>query len=157
VAFPGMVRVASYQGGYGRLVIVRHHNGLETSYAHLHRLRVKPGQMVKAGDLIGLGGSSGNSTGSHLHFECRFKGIPINPLNFISIKEKALIGDTLVLRKTKYGYAAYPSGVIVHTVTPGDNLYDIAKKYGTTTYRLCELNGIRRNAMLIVGQRIRVI
>ena len=67
-AFDGMVRYSSVHGGYGRLVVVRHFNGLETSYAHLHRLKVKPGQLVKAGDLIGLGGSSGKSTGSHLHF-----------------------------------------------------------------------------------------
>ena len=156
-AFDGMVRVARYYGGYGRVVVVRHYNGLETTYAHLHRLKVKPGQVVKAGEVIGLGGSSGHSTGSHLHFEVRFKGVPINPLNIIDYNEKRLINDTLILKKTTYGYAAFPKGATLHTVKRGDCLYDIAKKYGTTTTRLARLNGIRRNSRLSVGQQLRVI
>jgi len=156
-AFPGMVRVARYYGGYGRVVVVRHFNGLETVYAHLHRLKVKPGQIVQGGEVIGLGGSSGHSTGSHLHFECRFKGKPVNPMNFISFEDKTLVNDTLILKKTKYGYAAFPEGVQIHMVKRGDCLFDIAKQYGTSANRLCELNGIRRNSVLVVGQRIRVI
>jgi murein DD-endopeptidase MepM/ murein hydrolase activator NlpD len=156
-AFPGMVRVAKYYGGYGRVVVVRHYNGLETLYAHLHRLKVKPGDTIKAGDLIGLGGSSGHSTGSHLHFECRFKGVPINPLAFIDYESQSLVSDTLVLKKTKYGYAAFPKGTQFYVVESGDNLYEIAQRFGTTIYKLAELNGIRRNQYLIVGQSLRVI
>lgn len=156
-AFPGMVRVAKYYGGYGRVVVIRHYNGLETTYAHLHRLKVKPGDVVEAGELIGLGGSSGHSTGSHLHFETRFKGVALNPLAFIDFKEQALLNDTLVVRRTSTGYAAYPKGTHFYTVRRGDCLYDIALKYGTTTYALAELNSIRRNSKLWVGQRLRVI
>lgn len=156
-AFPGKVRVAKYYGGYGRVVVVRHYNGLETLYAHLHRIKVKTGDTLKAGDLIGLGGSSGHSTGSHLHFETRFKGVPVNPLAFINYDEKSLVNDTLVLKKTKYGYAAYPEGTMFYEVKAGDNLYEIAKAFGTTTYKLAEINGIRRNQILIVGQTLRVI
>ena len=156
-AFPGMVRVSRWYEGYGRIVVVRHFNGLETYYAHLHRLKVKPGQIVDSGELIGLGGSSGHSTGSHLHFETRFKGIAINPLSFISFKEKKLSGDTLVLKKQKWTYASYPKGTQFHSVKWGDSLHKIAGQYGTSINKLCELNGIRRNKMLRVGQKIRII
>lgn len=156
-AFPGVVRVAKYYGGFGRVVVIRHYNGLETTYAHLHRFKVEEGDKVEAGQVIGLGGSSGHSTGSHLHWEVRFKGKPINPLSFISFKEKALMSDTLILKRTKYSYAAFPSGIRMHEVERGDTLYDLARRYGTTTNKLAELNGIRRNSFLYVGQRLRVI
>jgi len=156
-AFSGMVRVARTYGGYGRVVVVRHFNGLETLYAHLHRIKVSPGQIVKAGDLIGLGGSSGNSTGSHLHWEVRFKGSPLNPLVFIDYKQKKLIANKLIIRKTKTGYVGYPEGSVFYTVCNGDYLYKIASNYGTTVSKICELNGIKRNSNLYVGQKIRVI
>ena len=156
-SFSGMVRVARYYGGYGRVVVVRHHNGLETLYAHLHRIKVEPGQLVKAGELIGLGGSSGHSTGSHLHWEIRFKGVPLNPAHFIDFEEFALESDSLTLKKTKYGYAAFPSDAAFHTVEKGDFLYKIAEQYGTSIQKLCKLNGIRRNSILVVGQHIRII
>jgi len=156
-AFDGVVRVARTYGGYGRVVVVRHYNGLETVYAHLHRFKVKEGDKVEAGQVVGLGGSSGKSTGSHLHFEVRFKGKPINPASFISFDEQQLVNDTLVLKRTKNGYVSYPKGVLIYTVKRGDNLFEIARQYGTTTYRIAELNGIRRNDYLYVGQRLRVI
>lgn len=156
-SFDGVVRMARTYGGYGRVVVIRHYNGLETLYAHLHRFKVSEGQRVNAGDVIGLGGSSGRSTGSHLHYEVRFKGKPINPMSFIAFDEQALINDTLVLKRTKNGYVAYPKGVLIHTVKRGDNLFEIAKQYGTTTDRIAMLNGIRRNDYLQIGQRLRVI
>jgi len=156
-AFPGMVRVARYYGGYGRVVVVRHWNGLETLYAHLHRIMVKPGDRIDAGDVVGLGGSSGNSTGSHLHWEVRFKGVPLNPAHFMDLKTMTLEKDTLVLKKMKYGYAAFPTGTQFHEVKRGDFLYKIADQYGTSVTKLCRLNGIRRNQILFVGQKIRVI
>jgi murein DD-endopeptidase MepM/ murein hydrolase activator NlpD len=156
-SFDGVVRMARSYGGYGRVVVIRHYNGLETLYAHLHRFKVTEGQHIKAGDVIGLGGSSGKSTGSHLHYEVRFRGKPINPMSFIAFDEQALINDTLVLKRTKTGYVAYPKGVLIHTVKRGDNLFEIARQYGTTTDRIAMLNGIRRNDYLQVGQRLRVI
>lgn len=156
-SFPGMVRVARWYGGYGRVVVVRHFNGLETLYAHLHRLKVEPGQLVGAGDLIGLGGSSGQSTGSHLHWEVRYKGVPINPSMFIDFKEGELVNDTLVLKQTSHGFAAFPKGSTFHTVRRGDYLYKIANSYGMSVGDICRLNGIRRNQILVVGQQIRVL
>lgn len=156
-AFPGMVRVATTWQGYGRVVVIRHYNGLETTYGHLHRIKVKPGQTLQAGELIGLGGSSGRSTGSHLHFECRFKGIPINPMRFISFEENALLNDTLILKKIQWGYVAYPKGAKFYTIRWGDNLYEIAKEYGTTIRKLKEMNGLGRRTVLRVGQKLRVV
>ena len=74
-AFSGKVRVVAFErAGYGNYVIIRHANGLETVYDHMSRHLCKPNQIVRAGDVIGLGGNTGRSTGSHLHFETRFLG-----------------------------------------------------------------------------------
>ncbi len=69
-------------GGYGLHVKIDHFNGYQTLYAHLRKLYVKPGQTVQKGQIIGLMGSTGRSTGTHLHFEIRYKGRKLNPLNF---------------------------------------------------------------------------
>lgn len=155
-AFPGVVRFAGTFGGFGRLVVVRHYNGLETYYAHLHRLKVNSGDVLEAGEAVGLGGSSGHSTGSHLHFEVRFKGVPIDPSHMIAFMEGELLCDTLVLKKTRWSFAAYPMGTQFHTVGKGEHLYAIAEHYGTSINALCELNGITRKARLRVGQRLMV-
>lgn len=155
-AFDGMVRVARNHPGYGRVVIIRHYNGLETLYAHFHRLKVKPGDIVEAGQVIGLGGSSGRSTGSHLHFEVRFKGKPINPRSIIDFNNNRLKSSNINLIKTKHSYAAVPDGVYFHNVVRGESLFKIASIYGTTIDNLCSLNGIRRNKPLRVGQKLMV-
>jgi len=154
--FDGMLRVAIKHPGYGRVVIIRHHNGLETLYAHLHRFKVKAGDIVEAGQLIGLGGSSGHSSGSHLHFEVRFKGKSINPRSIISFKENNLISSQMELIKQKYDYVALPTGVEYHTIERGDFMFKIAKLYGLSVNQLCELNGVNRNKSLIVGRKLRI-
>ena len=79
----GTVAFAAYSGSYGYLVKVDHGNGVETWYGHTRKILVKEGQEVKAGDTIALVGSTGNSTGPHLHFEVRINGEHVNPQKYL--------------------------------------------------------------------------
>ena len=137
--------------------MVRHFNGLETYYAHLHRIKVKPGEEVEAGESLGLGGSSGHSTGSHLHFETRFKGVPFDPSHMIDLTTGELLCDTLVLKRTRTSFAAYPKGTRFHTVAKGEHLSAIADQYGVPLDALCSLNGLSHRSRLRVGQRLMVL
>lgn len=93
-AFSGKVRIVNYEAqGYGNYVVIRHSNGLETVYGHLSKHLVKPNQIVKSGDPIGLGGNTGRSTGSHLHFETRLCGIALNPSLMFDFKMQDVTGD----------------------------------------------------------------
>ena len=82
-ALPGTVRVAKYDSSYGYYVTIGHENGLVTLYAHNSRLLVIPGQVVQAGDVVSLSGSTGRSTGPHLHFEVRINGERTNPRYYL--------------------------------------------------------------------------
>ena len=102
-AFEGKVRYATYNtGGFGNLVIVRHPNGLETYYAHLSKINVKPNQIIEAGEPIGRGGSTGHSTGPHLHFEVRLNDKAINPAKIFNTSDFELLSDTLVLSESLF-------------------------------------------------------
>lgn len=102
-AFGGTVRVAGRMGGYGNCVVVRHPNGLETLYGHLSKINVKHGQQVTAGEVIGLGGSTGNSTGPHLHFECRFLYQSFDPEWILDFNNYTLRTRRLHLDKSYFG------------------------------------------------------
>lgn len=155
-AFDGMVRIAKRHSAYGNVVVIRHYNGLETVYAHLSKLKVKPGEVVLSGQTIGLGGSTGRSTGPHLHFEVRFKGQPVNPEYLVSFPEQKLLCDTVLVKRTRWGVAAYPAKAQWYTVSKGDNLFEIAKRFGTTAAQLAELNGLSRRSRLTAGLKLRV-
>ena len=155
-AFDGMVRIAQLKGAFGNVVIIRHYNGLETVYAHLSKIKVKPGQVVTAGQLIGLGGNTGRSSGPHLHFEVRFKGQALNPASLISFTDNKTYNDSIVIKKSRYGICAYPSNATLHTIERGDSWYEVAKRYGLTMKELCILNGTDKRYYLKVGQKLRV-
>ena len=112
--FPGVVRIARHMGGYGYCVVIRHENGLETLYGHMSRLLVKPLQIVNAGDTIGLGGSTGHSTGPHLHFEVRFQYEPFDPEWLLDFKTYTLRTRRLHLDKTYFGISRPSSKKIPH-------------------------------------------
>lgn len=101
-AFDGKIRIAKLNKSYGNVVIIRHANGLETYYAHLSKLLVSPDQDVKAGEVIGLGGNTGHSYGSHLHFEVRYRGRPIDPNEMIDFSAKHLKADTFNITKKNF-------------------------------------------------------
>lgn len=155
-AFDGMVRIAHLKGAYGNVIIIRHYNGLETVYAHLSKIKVKPGQVVLAGQLIGLGGNTGRSSGPHLHFEVRFKGQALNPSSIISFTENKTLNDSIVIKKSRYGICAYPSNATLHTIERGDTWYEVAKRYGLSMKELCVLNGTDKRYYLKIGQKLRV-
>jgi murein DD-endopeptidase MepM/ murein hydrolase activator NlpD len=81
----GVVKFSGENGGYGNLVIIDHGDGTETYYGHASALHVQPGQQVKAGDVIASVGTTGNSTGNHLHFEIRQNGTPIDPAPYLGL------------------------------------------------------------------------
>ena len=102
-AFSGKVRVVRYEaGGYGNYVVIRHYNGLETIYGHMSKQLVTPDQDVRAGDPIGLGGNTGRSTGSHLHFETRLCGVALNPALMFDFRNQDVVGDYYMFRKSTY-------------------------------------------------------
>jgi murein DD-endopeptidase MepM/ murein hydrolase activator NlpD len=177
-AFDGVVRMSRYNKGYGNVIVVRHYNGLETIYGHLAVSRVYENQPVKAGELLGYGGSTGRSTGPHLHFETRYLGTPFNPKKIIDFQKFCLISDTLLVSKytfnnvpvktltatnqtastngTKTGTQTYSSGGSYYYVKKGDTLSHIAVMYNTSVDRLCQMNGISNKSVLQIGQKIKV-
>ena len=102
-AFDGKVRIVRYEAnGYGNYVVIRHHNGLETIYGHMSKHLVGENETVHAGDPIGLGGNTGRSTGSHLHFETRLCGVALNPALMFDFKNQDVTGDYYFFRKDTY-------------------------------------------------------
>lgn len=160
--FDGVIRVAKFGwgGGYGNVIIIRHTNGFETLYGHLSSIKVLPNQEVKAGDIIGLGGNTGRSYGSHLHFEIRYKGIAMNPEYFIDLATFKLKQDTIFLSKKSFGYVSdikkIAGAAKYYKVKSGDSLSKIAAKNGTTVAKICKLNGIKSTKVLQVGKVLRV-
>ena len=102
-AFSGKVRVVRYEArGYGKYVVIRHNNGLETIYGHMSKHLVDENQEVRAGDPIGLGGNTGRSTGSHLHFETRLCGVALNPALMFDFRNQDVVDDYYMFRKSSY-------------------------------------------------------
>jgi hypothetical protein len=120
-SFDGIVRFAkSTTSGYGNCVIIRHFNGLETLYGHLSKISVNENQFIEAGSLIGLGGSTGRSTGPHLHFETRYKDYSFNPMKIIDIKSKELISNDITFTKKEL----FPDHFIVAPPSPPKPIYN---------------------------------
>ena len=156
-AFDGKVRYVSYQRrGYGNYVVIRHPNGLETLYAHLTKKMVDENEVVKAGDPIGLGGNTGRSTGTHLHFETRLLGKALNPALFFDFPNQDVTGDTYLYTKPKKKVYDPSDPDTYYKVRSGDSLGRIAARKGTTVKNLCKLNGITTKTILRPGQVLRL-
>ncbi len=179
-AFDGRVRVVRYEGrGYGKYVVIRHDNGLETYYAHLSKQLVSEDQDVRAGDPIGLGGNTGRSTGSHLHFETRLCGMALNPALMFDFRNQDVVDDYFTFHKSSYQResqiatrlrganvgsgedvelataapaASYAQESRFHKVKKGETLFSIAKKRGTTVDTIMKLNHLKKNSKLKAGQ-----
>lgn len=186
-AFDGKVRVKQYERkGYGYYLVIRHLNGLETVYGHLSKFLVTENDFVKSGQPIGLAGNTGRSFGSHLHFETRFLGKPINPNFIIDFQKKEPHQEEYLVTNSSYNKTNNSSRVLVnsnspsvttankesannsqtnkyvsgevgyHRIQKGDTLGAIAKRYGTTIGKLCTLNNMTSKTTLRVGKSIRV-
>ena len=176
--FCGRVRISQYnKGGYGNLVIIRHDNGLETYYGHLSERLVEPDQWVEAGQIIGLGGSTGRSTGPHLHFETRYYGQSFDPERLIDFKNGTLSRETVLLKKSFFSIysnagqdfddeianeeqdkkeAAEKAAMKYYKIRSGDTLGAIARRNGTTVSNICRLNGIKSTTILQIGRSLRI-
>lgn len=156
-AFDGVVRISKVDPyGYGDYVVIRHYNGLETLYGHLSDRWVVPNQTIRAGEVIGLGGNTGRSTGPHLHFEVRYMGKSIDPKSVVNFDSGTLVMDTIQLYTKDFQHIIDEQAKAYYRVRPGDNLWRISRRYGTTVGALCRLNGISSKSVLRVGQTLRV-
>lgn len=168
-SWDGQVRIVGWDPqGYGYFVVVRHNNGLETVYGHMSMPMCEENEAVHAGDLIGLGGNTGRSTGSHLHYEIRYLGHAINPASVVDFSKGELINaDSLLLTRkmltnkntvntSSNSKTSSSSSRQYYTVKSGDMLGTIARKYHTTVNALCKLNGIKSSSILRIGQKLRV-
>ncbi len=181
-AFSGKVRIVRYERrGYGKYVVIRHYNGLETIYGHMSEQLVEEDQEVRAGEPIGLGGNTGRSTGSHLHFETRLCGVALNPALMFDFRNQDVVDDYYMFRKDTYqqeGLLAnrlrgvgndlggneememasaapvvrYARASRFHKVRKGESLYSIARKRGTTVDAIMKLNHLKKSSRLKPGQ-----
>lgn len=161
-AFDGKVRITSYQRrGYGHYVVIRHNNGIETLYAHLSKKLVEANDNVKAGDPIGLGGNTGRSSGSHLHFETILMGKSLDPALMFDFKNQKMTGESYLYRRPGSKYIENGQVKIAgpekkyHKVRSGDTIERIARKYGVSQRRIFELNGLKSNSIIRPGQTLR--
>lgn len=166
-AFDGRVRMARRVNGYGNMVLVRHYNGLETLYGHFSKIKVKANQLVRAGDLLGLGGRTGRATTEHLHFETRIFGEPFDPEKCIDFKKGTLLVDSIFYQnhRTEANMALFSSkedgrGTTSHPlyyrIKKGDTLSSVARRYKTSVRSLCRQNRISATKILRIGEMLRV-
>ena len=179
-AFDGKIRVKSYERrGFGYYIVIRHINGLETVYGHMSKFLVDKNDFVMSGDPIGLAGNTGRSFGSHLHFETRFLGKPIDPNFIIDFENKTCHSDKYLVSNDSFKRTTLSSRVIKrtgtvnyvqatnrdnnrfvsgsaasHTIRSGDTLERIARRYGVTIDQLCALNNISRTTTLRIGRSL---
>ncbi|WP_179019521.1 peptidoglycan DD-metalloendopeptidase family protein [Winogradskyella forsetii] len=173
----GIVRYARYTNGFGNTVVVRHYNGLESTYAHLSLIDVKPNDSIAKGQYLGKGGNTGNSRGSHLHLELSYKGQPIHPEYLFDFSPKNAIRADQVWVTQKWAHARFHNSRRVSTVKviksadeaallslakqpkfyvvkKGDTLYDISRRNNMSVTKLCNTNAIKQNAPLKIGQKL---
>jgi murein DD-endopeptidase MepM/ murein hydrolase activator NlpD len=172
----GIVRFAKYNPGHGTLVVVRHFNGMETSYAHLSSIRVRANDTVIGGEILGRGGATGNARGSHLHFTMSYKGVAINPEYLFAIDESNKIRacEIWVTKKWTKPYfhsprqttklellsnqsealASLKKEKTLYIVQSGDTLSHISRRNNISIRSICITNNIKSSSVLKVGQKL---
>ncbi|MBF8149506.1 peptidoglycan DD-metalloendopeptidase family protein [Winogradskyella sp. F6397] len=173
----GIVRFAKYTNGFGNAVVVRHFNGLESTYAHLSHIGVKANDTLVKGQYIGKGGNTGNSRGSHLHLELSYKGEQIHPEYLFDFSSKNAIRSEQVWVTQKWTHARFHNSRRVskvkviksadeaaleslarrpkmYIVKKGDTLYGISRRNNMSISRLCKTNAIKQSSPLKIGQKL---
>ena len=172
----GIVRFARYSSGHGKTVVVRHYNGLETTYAHLSHIAVKANDTIAKGGYLGKGGNTGRSTGSHLHLVTSYKGEYIHPEYLFNFDASNTIRsqDLWVTRKWTRPFYHSSRGLAkltlyttkeealaslekerkVYVVRPGDTLSRISRRNKTSIAAICRTNNIRSTSTLRIGQKL---
>ena len=176
--FDGVVRMAKIYGDYGRVVVVRHYNGLETVYANLSKIMVKPGQILQAGDIVGASGKAAKTGAEQVHFETRFMNECFNPALFIDFDEMELKDNTLVLneedlapeKETEVKVDKQENGnqeenprkpqadgqAEYHIVKAGETMYRISIQHHVPLAKLLQMNNMKETDVIDIGQKIRV-
>jgi len=174
--FDGIVRFAKYSSGHGRTVVVRHYNGLETTYAHLSKIAVKANDSVSKGQFIGKGGNTGKSTGSHLHLSTTYKGAFIHPEYLFNFDDSNSIRSKNLWVTRKWTRASYHSSRRmsklalyetkedalaslekqrkIYVVKKGDTLSRISRRNNTSIASICRTNKIKKSSTLRIGQKL---
>ncbi|PTM11121.1 MAG: peptidase [Bacteroidetes bacterium] len=172
----GVVRFAKYNSGHGKLVIVRHFNGLETAYAHLSSIRVKANDTVVGGEILGKGGATGNARGSHLHLITSYQGVPINPEYLFDFNGTDSIRSNEIWvtnrwatpylhsskKQTKLelliseeeALASLEREKKVYIVKSGDTLSRISNRNSVSIRSICIANNIKSTSLLRIGQKL---
>jgi murein DD-endopeptidase MepM/ murein hydrolase activator NlpD len=180
-SFNGIVRYSAFnEGGYGNAVVIRHFSGIETLYGHFSSLMVQPGQFVMAGEPIGLGGSTGRSTGPHLHFETRLFSSPFDPEKIFDKNSNMVLKDSVIrLSKNDFYFSDNTNfknsskdiddaprnsktksrknkqrGKKIHIVKSGESLSSIARKYNTSVAKLKKINKLKNVNKLDTNQKL---
>jgi murein DD-endopeptidase MepM/ murein hydrolase activator NlpD len=180
-SFNGIVRYSSFnEGGYGNAVVIRHFSGIETLYGHFSSLIAESGQFVMAGEPIGLGGSTGRSTGPHLHFETRLFSSPFDPEKIFDKNSNMVLKDSVIrISKSDFYFSENTNyknsiketeetprnsknkhrknkqrGKRIHTVKSGESLSSIARKYNTSVAKLKKINKLKNINKLDANQKL---
>jgi len=160
-AYPGEVIVSKYnKGGYGHYVLVQHANGLQTLYGHLAERSVKVGEQVFPGDIVGLAGNTGKSSGAHLHFEIRYGDVNIDPVTVVDFpnwklkdgvekysKKKAILAHRKMQSKLKVEN--------VYVVKAGDTVADVAEFFYISEDAVRRINKLGKDQSLKVGMKLK--
>ena len=171
--FDGVVRMACEYGDYGKVVVIRHYNGLETVYAHLNKIQVRENQILKAGYTIGLAGKTGNTQDILLHFETRFLNEHFNPALMMNLDTRTLRSNILTFTPVDFLILSVSTSSLkkeeskpehenqnqnqttkYHIVQKGETLYRIANQYGISVEELMNLNNIKNSSQIQAGQKL---
>jgi len=160
-AYPGKVIMSKYnKGGYGHYVLVEHENGLQTLYGHLSERSVRIGDYVYPGDIVGLAGNTGRSSGAHLHFEIRYGEINIDPATIIDFPKWELKEGVDHLSKKKIRTAHYNmqkklKKENIYVVKKGDTLEDVATWFNISIDAVRRINNMKKDQPIRVGQTLK--